>query len=169
MGIKLVRASAESHDTVLRNLYQFYLYEFSRFTDEWRVLADGRFAETDLETCWDDPYRRIFLIEVDDALAGFAIVDVGIPVEAGSEETVNELAELFVMPPYQRRGLGEQVACQLFDQFRGRWELFIVETNAAALSFWRKVIERYTGNLFTEVHRPQENDFMHAFDNTLSQ
>jgi predicted acetyltransferase len=161
MNFELVLATEAEHDTLLRNLYQLYLYEFSRFTTEWRVQEDGRFPETDLEECWEDAHRRIFLIRSKDEWAGFAIVDLDLPDTDGS--TVHELAEFFIMPPYRRHGMGENVARQLFDQYKGRWELAIVETNEDALHFWRTVLGRYTGNQFTERHRPEDEDFLHEF------
>lgn len=161
MAIELVAANEAEHDTLLRNLYQLYLYEFSRFTTEWRVQDNGRFAETDLEECWDGEHQRIFLIRVDGEWAGFAIVNLELPDVDGS--TVNELSEFFIMPPYRRNHVGEAVACRLFDEYRGRWELTIVETNEDALHFWRAVLGRYTGNQFAERHRPEEEDFLHEF------
>jgi predicted acetyltransferase len=166
MRIELVPATIADHDAILRNLYQFYLYEFSRFTTEWRVQADGRFAETDLDDCWTEDYRHVFLIEVDDGLAGFAIVDLDLPDDTSRETPINELAEFFILPSHHRRGIGERVARQLFDRFPGEWELYIVETNADALAFWRKVIGQYTVGQYTERHRPEERDYAHCFDNS---
>jgi predicted acetyltransferase len=94
-------------------------------------------------------------------LAGFAIVDLDLPDEDGG--VVHELSEFFVMPPYRQKGIGETVARRLFDQFKGRWELAIVETNEDALRFWRAVLTRYTHDGFTESHRPEEEDYLHEF------
>lgn len=159
--MELVPANESEHDQILRNLYQFYLYEFSRFTTEWRVDESGCFDEADLENCWNDPYRRVFLVRADEGWAGFAIVDLNLPDDDGS--TVNELSEFFVMPPYRRQGAGELIATRLFGKFKGRWELCIVETNIDALHFWRKVLARYTQNQFTETYRPEDLDYLHAF------
>jgi predicted acetyltransferase len=161
MEIEVVPANEAEHDTLLRNLYQLYLYEFSRFTTEWRVQEDGRFPESDLEECWDDEYRRIFLIRADGMWAGLAILDLELADDDGS--TVNELSEFFIMPPYRRQGIGEKIACGFFDEFKGRWELTIVETNAEALQFWRAVLGRYTKGQYSERHRPEEEDFLHEF------
>lgn len=161
MDTHLIQANEAEHDTLLRNLYQLYLYEFSRFTTEWRVREDGRFEESDLEDCWNSAHRRIFLSRSGNEWAGFAIVDLDLPESGGA--TVNELSEFFIMPPYRRQGLGERVACELFDRFKGRWELAIVETNEDALQFWRAVLRRYTNGQYVERHRLEENDFLHEF------
>ena len=161
MEIELVTANEAEHDVLLRNLYQLYLYEFSRFTTEWRVQHDGRFLETDLEDCWSDELRQIFLIRTDGAWVGFAIVDLDLPDEEGG--TLNELTEFFVMPPYRRQGIGEGVARRIFDEYKGRWQLTIVETNEEALHFWRTMLARYTTGEFKERHRPEEEDYLHEF------
>jgi predicted acetyltransferase len=160
---ELIPANEAEHDQLLRNLYQLYLYEFSYFTEEWRVQADGKFDEADLENCWDDKHRRVFLISVDKQWVGFAILDLDLPDSDGS--TVNELSEYFIMPPYRQKGLGERIARKIFQQHKGQWELCIVETNTKALHFWRKVLARYTKDNYTETHRPEDDDYIHVFNN----
>ncbi len=161
MSITILPANQSAHATRLRHLYQLYLYEFSRFTAGYRVDADGLFDDSDLDDCWTDRHRRIFMIDVDDAPAGFAMLDLNLP----DATTVNELSEFFILPAYQKRGVGEYVACSLFDRFPNRWELAIVETNTGALHFWRRVLARYTSNRYTEHHRPADHDYLHAFSN----
>jgi predicted acetyltransferase len=163
MEIEFVLANEAEHDTLLRNLYQLYLYEFSRFTTEWRVQEDGRFLESDLEGCWENDYEKIFLLRLDSAWVGFAIVDLDVPEDDGS--TYNELAEFFIMPPYRRQGIGAMVARKLFDEAKGLWALTIVETNEDALRFWRKVVGRYTNGQFLEQYRPDHKDYLHEFRN----
>lgn len=163
MDIELVLANEAEHDTLLRNLYQFYLYEFSRFTTEWRVQENGRFLESDLEDCWENAHQRVYLIRSGGEWAGFAIVDLEMPDEEIGVDY--ELVEFFIMPPYRRQGMGETVALRLFDQFKGYWALTIVETNEDALHFWRTVLARYTDNQFTESHRSEDEDYLHEFRN----
>jgi predicted acetyltransferase len=165
MQIEIEPANEVQHDQLLRNLYQLYLYEYSRFTQEWRVGEDGRFPETDLEDCWSDPHAKVFLFRVDGAWAGLAIVYVGL----GKEETgkFNELAEFFIMPPYRRQRVGETVARRLFDQFKGRWLLSVLATNLEGLHFWRSLLDRYTNGQFTirPDDDPDEEAFLHEFTN----
>lgn len=151
----------------LRNLWQFYLYEFSRFM-EWIIPEDGRFAEDDLDGCWTDPKRQPFFIRVDGLLAGFAVIDERPESPLTGARGVRELTELFVMPAYRRGGVGEKAAAMLFDRFPGRWELRVVAENVEALPFWRKVVGRYTGGRFEEraVQLERFKGTVHAFDNS---
>jgi predicted acetyltransferase len=139
-----------------RNLWQFYMYEFSRFLD-WIVPEDGRFAEDDLDGCWTNPKRQPFFIRVDGMPAGFAIIDEREQSKLTGERDVRELTELFVMPAFRRVGVGERAATQLFDRFPGRWELGVLEQNVAALPFWRNVVGRYTVGRFAECDAVMED------------
>ncbi len=52
--------------------------------------------------------------------------------------------EFFVMLKYRKMGVGKQVATQLFDLHRGKWEVCYWKNNVPAGLFWKKVIEGYT-------------------------
>ncbi|MBK8023845.1 MAG: GNAT family N-acetyltransferase [Chloroflexi bacterium] len=116
------------------------------------------------DDCWEPGCRRIFAIRVDGAWAGFIIVDLDLP--DGDNPPVNEMSEFFVMPPYRRQGVGETAARWAFDQFPGRWEVAIVDSNAEALVFWRRVLARFPADPVAEVHRPEERDYLLTFDNS---
>ncbi|WP_142747177.1 GNAT family N-acetyltransferase, partial [Mycobacterium tuberculosis] len=64
----------------------------------------------------DDP-QWARLLFVDDALAGFVLVD---QVERGGRH-YPELADLFVLPRYRRQGLAAHVVDQLVRPGEGQW------------------------------------------------
>jgi predicted acetyltransferase len=134
---------------VLRNLYQLYEYEFSRF-DPTDVNEHGLFdSPRYFDHYWTEAGRYPFLIRVDGKLAGFAFVQEYSYVGAG--EGTHCIAEFFVMPKYRRQGVGEFVASELFGRFPGRWEVAEMEANVEAQQFWRKVIGRFTGDNYEET------------------
>jgi predicted acetyltransferase len=163
MKVELVAASMLEHDPLLRNLYQFYVYEFSRFFDQ-QVSNDGRFEETGLEGCWDKKGRRVFLIKADDQIAGFAIVDVNVPSPMIPGEIIMEMVEFFVMAGFQRSGVGRQAALNLFRRFPGKWEVFELKSNLNAQQFWRIIIGTYTHDQYKEV--TLKSGFVQRFDNS---
>ena len=59
--------------------------------------------------------------------------------------------------------MGEAAARILFDRFPGSWSVAQMDTNLAAQSFWRKVIERYTGGAFTERHDDERGRIIQEF------
>ncbi len=140
---------ARPADAVLmRNLFQFYAYDFAEILGG-NVRPDGTFQTPPLESYWQDSWKHPFVLHVEGNPAGFALVHERsrITGDAG----VWDVAEFFVMRPHRRRGVGSRAAVELFDRFRGRWEVRQVGANQSATSFWRATIERYTGGRFAEA------------------
>jgi predicted acetyltransferase len=138
------------HDSLLRRLYQFYIYDFSEFMG-WDVGQDGRFAEDDLDDCWSNPDRCQYLIRSAGQPAGFALVDLIESVASVRRGPAYVMREFFVLRAHRRRGVGGAAATQAFDLFRGRWEVYQLRENVAAQAFWRKVIGRYTAGAYEEA------------------
>ncbi len=148
MDMTVTEATLNDEPT-FRNLFQFYIYEFSRFM-RWPVTYSGRFIEVDLDGCWSDENRHPYLIRVDRQLAGFAIVDGYATSELSGDPDVRQMSEFFVLAALRRQGVGSQAAATLFDRFPGRWEVRQLAQNADAVAFWRAVLARYTDGRFTE-------------------
>lgn len=135
---------------VLQSLMQLYLYDMSPATGD-EVDDHGRYDYGYLDYYWTEPGRHAFLLRHDGRLAGFALVRT---LENGPDP-LRQLAEFFIMRRYQRRGLGRAAATAVFDRLPGRWEVDQVATNAAAIAFWRRVIDDYTQNSYREEWRTE--------------
>ena len=61
------------------------------------------------------------------------------------------MAEFFVMRKYRRRGVGKQMAFNVFDRLPGKWEVRQVAENNAGIAFWRRIILEYTGGNVQET------------------
>jgi predicted acetyltransferase len=140
---------------VLRRLMQLYLYDLGSL-DGWDISAEGLYGTAQaIERFWTEPGRRSFLIEVDGAIAGFALVrDEAEFAGAGT----HEISEFFVLKKYRRRGVGERVATTLFDMVPGRWEVNELASNLPAQAFWRRIIGRYTGGDFTDEEHAADRE-----------
>jgi predicted acetyltransferase len=151
---------------LLQNLFQFYCYDFAEIL-ALRPRADGLFATPPLEPYWEDAWRHPFVVHADAQPAGFAFVHRRSRI-TGDDETW-DVAEFFVMRPYRRAGVGSEAARQMFDRFRGRWEVREVHANTAATQFWRAVIARYTGGRYTETTSDDDRwrGPVQTFDNSL--
>ena len=145
MGIQLIKATAE-HQSVITNLMQFYIYDFSEFTMH-DVEADGLFgAYPHLEDYWKEEDRFPYMIKQEDKYIGFVLVrwlDTGIKRHFS-------IAEFFILRKYRRNGFGRQVEEQVFNLHRGSWEVYQMEANKSAQAFWRRVIHGYTKGQFKE-------------------
>jgi predicted acetyltransferase len=138
-----------------RNLWQLYLYEFSRLK-LWPIPEDGRWPEDDLDGCWTNPSRHPFFVRVDGGLAGFTVVDERATSPLTGAANVRELSELFVIPAYRKKGVGESAALQAFTRFRGKWELRVMAENDGAMAFWRQVVRRHSRDRFEELRLNDE-------------
>jgi predicted acetyltransferase len=164
MNVSLVPAE-HSDRPLLLNLFQFYFYDFAEMVGA-RPGPDGLFASPALEPYWEDASRHPFVVRVEARPAGFALVHRRSRI-TGDPETW-DVAEFFVMRPYRRKGVGSYAAEQMFDRFRGRWEVRQIHANTAAQHFWRAVIARYTAGRYSEAIHDDDRwrGPVQAFDNS---
>jgi predicted acetyltransferase len=105
--------------------------------------ADGRFGYKNLPLYWRELHRYAFLARVDGNLAGFVLVKQG--SEVAGDTTVWDMAEFFVVRRHRRRGIGTELAQQVWRRFPGPWEVRVMQANRSAGFFWERAIERVAG------------------------
>lgn len=149
MKIILSKATQEDKNTI-QNLGRFYVYEMSRycgFLPTWEVPSNGLFECIDLSSYCEDPDRHPFLVKVDDELAGFVLIN-----KVGSTPDVDwNIGEFFIVSKFQGKGVGRDVAEQVFNMFPGIWETSQMPANRAAIEFWEKVVSRYSHGQFEKT------------------
>ncbi len=59
------------------------------------------------------------------------------------DTTVWDIAEFFIMRKYQRQGLGTAVATQIWEQFKGTWQVRVLIENKIAYQFWLQAIKKF--------------------------
>lgn len=148
---------------VIQNMARFYAYDLSKscgFYDlfDWSFPENGLYEAIDLSKYWK-PDHFPFYIKVDDELAGFALID-----KTGTTPDVDwNMGQFFIVGKYQGKGIGHQVAVEIFSQFPGVWEVTQMPDNIPAIEFWKKVIADFTNNKFSEDRKifqepkPHEN------------
>ncbi len=118
------------------------------------------------EKYWSEDDRWAFLVRVDGELAGFVLVGP----DGTQRDTQYDIGEFFILRKFRGQGVGQRVAFDIFDRFRGRWEVRQVVQNKPATAFWRKVVDRYTGGNYHELPEPVQNaewtNVVQTFDNT---
>jgi predicted acetyltransferase len=140
----------------IQNLGRFYIYELSRHCgipyNAFKCPENGLIEFDDSIIYFTDDNHRAYFIKVDDELAGFIFLDLTglIP---GAEYFVSEF---FIMAKFQGHGVGQKVAVQLFNEFKGKWALGVIPENVSALAFWRKVIPTYSKGNFREQFKSSE-------------
>ncbi len=139
-----------------RNLWQLYLYDFSRFK-LWPIPEDGRWPEDDLDGLWTLPSRHPFFIRVEGRLAGFAVMDERETSPLTGAANVRELSELFVIPAFRRKRVGEGAALQLFQRFPGPWEMRVMAENEEVMPFWRQLVRGHAQEKSEELRFDEEH------------
>jgi predicted acetyltransferase len=154
----------------LSNLFQLYLYDFSvYFCDDpgEQIGEDGLYDPGfEMARYFEPSGYRAYLGRVDGRLAGFALVTEQVQHRVGPGRLIEDF---FVLRCYRRRGVGRSMAFQLFDTFRGYWEIAQIASNKPAQAFWRKVIGEYTQRRYREfVAAPNRygDDVWQVFDSS---
>ena len=144
MNHELIYAFKDYKD-VIKNLMQFYIYDFSEYVD-YDVEEDGLFKPyPNLEEYWREADKFPYVIKKDEKYAGFVLVKT-----MKSEKHYYSIAEFFIMKKYRRTGIGKAAARQIFNLHKGQWEVHQRENNKPAQEFWNKVISEYTNGEFLD-------------------
>jgi predicted acetyltransferase len=133
--VEVVAVSPNERGT-LRNLFQFYEYDFSEIEGA-RVGDDGRFHQLEKVE-----FEQAYLFKVDRGLAGFALINRKAS-RVMDGEIVWWMEEFFVMRRYRRASLGRRAAQAVIERHPGTWELTQTPNNHAAIAFWRAVLAAY--------------------------
>ena len=145
--IEVILAKAEQQPTVA-NLLQLYAHDFSEFYNV-EIELNGRFGYPPLPLYWSEPDRYPFLVKIGGNLAGFVLVKRG--SEISGNLLVWNMAEFFVLRAYRRRGIGTQIANEVWRRFPGLWEIRVMPSNVPAHPFWERAISRFTGEKIDPV------------------
>ena len=139
-GLELIRAGAE-HQPALANLLELYCHDFSELVP-MDVGDDGRFGYRNFSLYWSDDSRLPFLARLQGKLVGFALVTRN--SEPFGDGQVWDMAEFFVLRRYRHRGIGTELATEVWRRCPGRWQIRVMEKNTPARSFWESSIAKFT-------------------------
>src|SRR5690606_21239720 len=67
-----------------------------------------------------------------------------------------KICEFFIIAKFQGKGIGQQVAKEIFYRFPGRWIVTALSENSPAIKFWQKIINEVSSGQFTEVLKTAE-------------
>ncbi len=145
---------------LLANLWQYYQFE-SSVRERLDVDTAGRF-ETPVEVFAKalllQDEGSAYLVECDDAIAGFLILQ---PAEIEGKP-ITEFADLFVLPRYRDRGVATEIIKQVILSSKQPWLIAVFRDDFKAQSFWRKAFERLPFSSCREIDPPELPEF-HEF------
>jgi predicted acetyltransferase len=145
-----IRLATREDRTPLQRMLELYQHDLSHVWDQ-DLDAHGEYGYS-LDKYWSNPACKAFVFRVAGRFAGFGLVDdrVSLP------ENQWWMSQFFVLKKYRRSGVGHAGARAIFDAIRGRWEIGQMPGNDAAVAFWRRVIDGYTGGRYVEHHLDDE-------------
>ena len=141
MNYKLEKVE-EKDKSILYNLLQFALYDGSKYIS--KTLNDsGEFDYKWFNNYFTESDRFSYFIKSEEnELLGFVMINSNMKVK----EYGHSVAEFLILPSYRRNHIGKRVAFEVFDMFKGNWEVEPIYNSEEAYSFWKRTIEDYTNN-----------------------
>ncbi|NRB11489.1 MAG: hypothetical protein HRU35_07795 [Rickettsiaceae bacterium] len=122
---------------VFKNLAYAYEAEFSGITEK----IPNELGLFSIDTLPKDPYIGYILYK-NYIPIGFCIANTKIKIK--------DIAEFYIIPAMRCKGFGYQLAAMIFDKYPGQWQVRQIPGADHAISFWRKVIAKYTEGQYEE-------------------
>lgn len=136
MDIQMQKICEEDR-SVLSNLLEFYLYDFSEF-EHTDVNNNGLFGYSYLDHYFRDDNRDAYFILADGKHAGFVLIHNHTLLK----DTDIAIAEFFVMRKYRKRGVGRTVIREILNRYPTCIEIPVRSKNQEGLKFWKKITQQ---------------------------
>jgi predicted acetyltransferase len=134
----------------IQSVYRDYLDDLNPGTGLFPKLPEVGHREPDQIAHWfGDANTYPLIILKGSEPVGFARVlrTVSSPAQPRIDY---RMAEFFVARSARRLGIGQTAVQLILSRFAGRWEIIEYLRNAEAVSFWRRVVARYTQGRYQE-------------------
>lgn len=122
---------------ILFKLLQYSLFEESE-NDLNEMNAEAIFVYKYFDRYFVDDDRDAYFIreKVSNKLLVFAMVNTYMQIY----DSGHSIAEYMVIPKYRRNSIGKMVAMELFNKYRGNWEVKPSFNSKKAYLFWENVV-----------------------------
>ncbi|KRE45526.1 GNAT family N-acetyltransferase [Paenibacillus sp. Soil522] len=145
----------------LNNLVELAAYDLSELSGN-DINENGLFVTNfDSRNWYEDDNFHLYFIRVDGTLAGFVIIRMIL------EENIVYLNHFFILRKFRRQNIGKKAATEVFNLFAGNWRVSQFDWNIPAQIFWRKIINEYTNDNFTEIRRKDNKGPSQEFINSI--
>ncbi|MBD7969205.1 GNAT family N-acetyltransferase [Paenibacillus gallinarum] len=149
MNVAIMKA-ALSDRTLIENLLQLYVYDFTEYTDA-SIGENGVYQiMPDFESYWsDESSQQAYVIKANGEIAGFMMTK-----EKDETQSDHVLSHFFILRKFRRMGVGRKAAACLLKGSDRAWELCQLEGNIPAQKFWDQIIDEVS---YGEVKIKREN------------
>lgn len=151
---------------IVANLIELYTYDFTELWD-FDIGNNGLYGYKNLDRFWSEPNCYAYLININDKLAGTALVQGKSPIAENKE--IWDIAEFFIMKKFRSKGIGRLVAHSLWKHFEGEWQIRVISENLRAKNFWHDAIKRYTLSEpnYQLINHEKDEWIVYQFNSTL--
>lgn len=154
MKYSLEKVNIVDKDKLYR-LLEYSLYDGSQYIDN-DINEECIFEYKWFDNYFTDSDRDAYFIKDGNKYLGFVMVNENLKFN----KTGKCIAEFLIMPKYRRNHLGKKVAFDIFDMYKGDWEVQPMENNRNAYSFWSNIISEYTNNNYIIKNDGREDVFI---------
>lgn len=138
MDYKIIEAKEEDKEKLYR-LLQYALYDGSQYIDN-NINNECIYEYKWFDNYFTDKSRNAYFIMNNDKYLGMVFVNENLKFN----KTGKCIAEFLILPRYRRNHIGKKVAFDIFNMFKGDWEVQPMENNPIAYNFWKNTINEYT-------------------------
>lgn len=140
------KATAEQKGNIAKKL-ELYIHELEDFLGI-DTSEDDITDPHNLDMYWEEDDHHPFLIYLNEECIGFALINKKTKLLTGA----HAFNEFFLLKRHRGKGIGKEVALQIFNQFPGEWEIREREKDTSLIHFWRNVIRTYVHNNYSEQY-----------------
>ncbi len=138
MNYQIVEVTKKDKEKLYR-LLQYSLYDGSQYIDN-NIDENCLFEYKWFDNYFTDEDRNAYFIKNGNAYLGMVMVNENLKFN----KTGKCISEFLILPKYRRKHLGKRVVFDIFEKFKGDWEVQPMEKNPIAYSFWKNVVSEYT-------------------------
>ncbi len=154
MNYEIVTVEEKDKDKWYR-LLQYALYDGSQYIDN-SLNSNCLFEYNWFDNYFTDSDRDAYFIKDKDKYIGMVFVNENLKFNRAGKC----IAEFLILPRYRRNHIGKKVAYDIFNKFKGDWEVQPMENNPIAYSFWKNIIKEYTSGNYTVKNDGIEDVFI---------
>lgn len=122
---------------LLERLVQFYLYDLSKVS-AIAFSKDARYEYDGLELYIQDSDLHAYLIEINQCIVGFVLLNQGQYIPQGYDHAIHGL---YLYPLYRGQHYASQAMKNILEMHPGHYFVPVLQQNNEALHFWKKYLE----------------------------
>ena len=150
-----ITAVKQEEKEKLYKLLQYALYDGSQYIDN-DINEDCIFEYRWFNNYFTDKNRHAYFIKNGNSYIGMVMVNENLKFNKSGKC----IAEFLILPRFRRQHIGKKVAYEIFEKFKGDWEVQPMENNPIAYSFWKNIISEYTNGNYTTKNDGIEDVFI---------